>query len=118
MEPLDEQPLHESSDQMVGTAFFAVHLSRCRQQRYPDFPQGLGGCQRVAMTCAQIAIMLRNNASEARAAASSKTERNIATSQGTKGEQCSHSVRVVKENFCSEKSRDFNAMALVGQPPL
>jgi hypothetical protein len=48
------------------------------------------------MTCAQIAIMPKNNASEARAAASSKTERNIATSQGTKREQCSHYVPSVK----------------------
>ena len=36
--------------------------------------------QSVAKTCAQIAIMPRNSASEASAAASSKTERNIASS--------------------------------------
>jgi hypothetical protein len=39
--------------------------------------------QSVAITCAQIAIMPRNSASEASAAASSKTERNIASSMGT-----------------------------------
>src|SRR5262247_4439302 len=70
---------------MVGTAFFAVHLGRRGQRRHPDFPQGLGRCQRVAITCAQIAIMPRNNASEARAAASAKPERNIASSQERRG---------------------------------
>src|SRR5262245_2772667 len=83
---------------MVRTACCAVHRGRLKQRRHPAFPQGWGGarCQRVAMTCAQIAIMPRNNASEARAAASSNTERNIATSQGTKREQCSHYVLAVK----------------------
>src|SRR5215510_3153423 len=80
---------------MVGSAAYAVHRGRPWRRRHPAFPQARGriavsGCrrakrQRVAMTCAQIAIMPRNNASEARAAASSKTARNIATSQERRG---------------------------------
>src|SRR5215813_6141340 len=108
---------------MVGTASRAVHRGRCGQRRHADFPQPWGritvsGCprtkgQRVAMTCAQIAIMPRNNASEARAAASSKTARNIVTSRNEEGTMftlCS-ARQVLFETFfhvfvCSENSCD------------
>src|SRR5271166_6388481 len=54
---------------------------------------------RVAMTCAQIATMPKNNASEAKAAASSANRRNIATlpSLRTKEEHSSYFVRVKRE---------------------
>src|SRR5215813_2192089 len=73
---------------MVRALISAVHLCASGPGRHPDFPQGvrarrgLAECktQSVAKTCAQIAIMPRNNASEASAAASSNTERNIASS--------------------------------------
>src|SRR5215831_7785838 len=64
------------------------------------------------MTCAQIAIMPRNNASEASAAASSMTERNIATSHGTKRERCSHSVRAVKGELAFGKASSFQCTGI------
>jgi hypothetical protein len=80
---------------MVRAEISAVHLDAPEWRRHPDFPQGRslkarqsrsdidGEPQSVAITWAQIAIMPKNSASEARAAASSKMDRNIASSIGT-----------------------------------